>query len=150
MASFEAAVTLQAAPDAVFEMLTRPVNFPKLGPPSLKWDFLDAPDVLERGSRIEVEVGGFGMMQRVLHEILELERPVRFLGRQLRGPLKHCVHEHFVEGDGAGGVRLIDRIEFEPPGGLTGVLLTERRIRGLLKSGVDYYHQSLKRLLEEL
>ena len=49
------------------------------------------------------------------------------------------MHEHLVEEAPAGEVVAIDRIEFEPPGGMLGFLITKRRILDELESELIRY-----------
>lgn len=149
MASFEAAVSLTSEQDpcAVFDFLLRPVNVVRITSPDMGLSLLDAPEVLEHGSRVEFQVQAYGQVQRFVHEIIELDRPRRFTEQQVTGPMRNWVHEHLVEVDKTGGVAVIDRIVFEPPGGLLGLMVTEKRILSSLKAGFDHRHRELKKLL---
>jgi len=46
-------------------------------------------------------------------------------------------------------VELIEEVEFEPPDGLAGLLLTAPRIEASLNSGFAHRHRRLRELLEE-
>ena len=51
--------------------------------------------------------------------ISEMDRPTRFVDRQLRGPFKEFIHEHtFVPVDG--GTHVTDRVRFAAPLGPLG------------------------------
>lgn len=145
MPAFESAVTLQAELDALFEFLIRPLNFAKLVPPGTTLEFLDAPEIIAAGSRLEFEISGLGPTQKFLHEVVECVRPERIFERQVRGPFAAFEHTTLLESVG-GGVQLVDRIEFEPPGGLAGFLLTEDRIQRLLTDSYAHRHAELQRL----
>lgn len=149
MPRFEANLLLNAAQDDVFEFLIRPVNLPAVMPAEANMKLIDVPEVLTLGSRIEFELGGFGVIQRFVHEVTEFDPPHRFTDRQVQGPLKHFVHEHVVQAATDGQVEMIDRIEFEPPGGLAGFVVTKDRILKSLQSSFDHRHRELKRLLEQ-
>ncbi len=56
------------------------------------------------------------------------------------------IHDHLFEATPEGGVRVIDRIEFEPPSGLAGLLVTEDRIRSSLEDGFDHRYLQLETL----
>jgi ligand-binding SRPBCC domain-containing protein len=148
MAIFEATIAISCLRQAAFDFLIRPTNALLTSPPDLTVQLLDAPDVLQLGSQVEFEVAGFGPVQRMLHEITAFDGPSHFTETQLKGPLKSFVHEHLVEQDGD-GVIVIDRIAFEPPGGLAGFIVTEALIQKTLAGGFEHRHLTLKRILEE-
>lgn len=149
MASFETVLTLNCAGEMVFDFLIQPANVLKILPPEAGVNYLDVPERLELGSRLEFELTGIGPVQRVIHEVIEFRHPQRFTEKQVKGPLKRFEHQHIVESADNGKIRIIDRIEFEPPGGLAGFLITETRILDSLEEGFDHRHRELKRILEE-
>lgn len=148
MARLETSITLNCPADAVFEFLVRPGNRQRISPPDMQLAFIEAPELLELGSRFEFQVKLFGPPQRVVHEITEIDPPRQVVEKQVRGPLKHWEHEHVLEETEPRWVTLTDRIEFEPPGGVAGFLLSEERIRESVKSGLEHRHRQLKQLLE--
>ena len=148
MASFELSISIDCPREAVFDCLIRPANVVEISPPNVSLTLVDVPEVLELGSVVEFEVSGFGPVQRMIHEITAFDRPHRFTETQRKGPLKSFVHEHVVEFDGSEAV-VIDRITFDPPGGLAGFLVTEELILKSLKGGFEHRHRELKRLLEQ-
>lgn len=149
MASFEAAVTLPCGLDDVFEFLRRPMNMTKISPPKMGLSLVSAPEFIELGSRVEFKIHGFGTVQHVIHEITEFNEPRHFTEQQVKGPLKRWMHEHLLEIDG-GHVMLIDRIAFEPPGGLVGLLVTESKILDQLEDTFDHQHEALKKHFEAI
>lgn len=56
----------------------------------------------------------FGVWFTMTSEISELDRPVRFVDRQVRGPFKMFVHEHVFEPH-LSGSRMTDRITVGSP-----------------------------------
>ena len=48
-----------------------------------------------------------------------------------------------------GGVRMIDRVIFEPPGGMLGFLVKESTILDGLEDGFIHREQELKRIVEQ-
>jgi len=149
MAELETSLPMNCSPETAFEFLVRPENLLKIIPPDLGFSFLEVPEQLELGSRIEFQVTGYGPVQRFLHEVISLDRPTGFTEHQVSGPLKRFVHEHIVEANGNGEVLVIDRVEFEPPGGMAGFLLTEKRVRESLEKGLSHRLAEMKRLLEQ-
>ena len=149
MAELETSLAMNCSPEAAFEFLVRPKNLLKIIPTDLGFSFLEVPEQLELGSRIEFQITGYGPVQRFLHEVISLEHPTGFTEHQVTGPLKRFVHEHVVESNGSGEVWVIDRVEFEPPGGLAGFLLTEKRVRESLETGLWHRLNEMKKLLEQ-
>lgn len=148
MAFLEASVSIRCPVERVFDFLTDSENFTKIVPPDLKLRMVQSPGRMAEGSRFEVQISGFGIPQNVIYEITELVRPERFQESQVKGPLGRYVHDHeFSQEEGA--TRVTDRIEFEPPGGMLGFLLTEDRLKTSLEQGLMHRHRELKRLLEE-
>jgi ligand-binding SRPBCC domain-containing protein len=88
------------------------------------------------------------MKQKIVHEIVEFEPLHRFVEQQVHGPLKFYRHEHVVRAHDGRGIQLIDRIEFQPPGGLAGMLLTESRILKGLQHAFEHRRRELKKHLE--
>ncbi|HID21441.1 MAG TPA: hypothetical protein EYP14_03465 [Planctomycetaceae bacterium] len=148
MAVFETETVLHCSPEAAFEFLARPENWNRVTDPSVGVELVDAPERLSEGARLRLHVSGFGPSQELVHEILAFEPPYRFVECQVNGPFSSWVHEHRFEANGDGTVRLIDRVEFEPPRGLLGLLLTEDRIRRTLESSFSYRERELRRFLE--
>ena len=97
---------------------------------------------------VEFEVAGFGPVQKLVHEITTFDGPRHFTETQRKGPLGSLVHEHLVEEDGD-SIVVVDRIAFEPPGGLAGFIVTESLIQKSLIEGFEHRHRELKRILEE-
>lgn len=147
MARFEDRVELDHPLDAVFDFFSITRNHEKMSAGQLGLVFTDAPERFEQGARLEFQIQGLGQIQKAIHQIVEFERPHRYLEEQIKGPMKAWRHEHlFVVENGRTVV--IDQIDFEPPGGLLGFLATESRILESLEEGFYSRNQTLKRLLE--
>src|SRR5579872_2363591 len=97
MPIFETSVTLDCPRERAFDFLLRPANVARIAPPELGLSFIDAPEIVELGSRIEFRVQGFGQIQTMLHEITGLEHPERITETQIRGLFASWVHEHAFE-----------------------------------------------------
>jgi ligand-binding SRPBCC domain-containing protein len=148
MPTLEASTSLRCPVERVFEFLTLSENFPKIVPPDLQLRLVQAPERLILGSRIEVQILGFGVPQTVIYEITEFAEPHRFQESQVKGPLGRYIHEHVLVDQGDGVVQVTDRIEFAPPGGLLKFLLTEERLSTSLQQGLVHRHLQMKKLLE--
>jgi hypothetical protein len=63
----------------------------------------------------------FGIPWRMSSRVVELQRPVRFVDEQVRGPLARFWHEHRFDVDDARGMtRMLDVVEFSAPVGAIG------------------------------
>ena len=144
----EATVSIRCGIEHAFDFLTQAENIPKILPPDLQVQLVRVPERLELGSLLEVQILGYGVPQQVVYKITEFDRPSRFIEAQVKGPLGRYVHEHSFSAQGDGEVLLTDRIDFAPPGGLLGFMLTAERLRSSLERGLTHRHRELKRLLE--
>ena len=148
MPSLETSSTICCPAEKVFDFLTKSENLVKIMPDELKLRVVAAPEQLSLGSRLELQILAFGPPQNVVYEVTEYSRPHRFTERQIKGLLGRYVHDHEFTPRDNGEVVVTDRIEFEPPGGLMGFMLTADRLRSMLQQGLTHRHAELKRLLE--
>ncbi|MGD9856369.1 MAG: hypothetical protein AB7U20_15595 [Planctomycetaceae bacterium] len=146
MARFEDRFAIAHPPAAVFDFFSVTRNHEKMSAGQLGLSFITAPERFEQGSRLEFKIQGLGQIQTAVHEIIEFERPHRYLELQVKGPMKAWRHEHLFLEEGNQTI-VIDRIEFEPPGGLLGLLATESRILESLEEGIYSRNLTLQRLL---
>ena len=147
MAVFETKVTLECPQQSLFDFLLRPANVARISPPNLGLCFTSAPEIVELGSRLEFKIQGFGQIQTLVHEITALEAPSRITEKQIRGLFGSWIHDHLFETNADGAVIVTDRIEFEPPAGLLGLLITKNRIIDHLEEGFDHRHDVLRKLM---
>lgn len=148
MAVFETSLVLNVSREKAFEFLIQPANHERISPPELGLKFVNPPAELAMGIQFEVKIQAWGMVRHSTHEITEFERPLVYIERQIKGPLKSYQHEHRFDVNPDGQVVILDRIEFTPPGGLTGMLVTESKLMESFEDGFFYRHQQLKKLLE--
>lgn len=146
MANFEASVQLTATPEQVFEFLIDTENIVKISPPDAGLTFTEKPDKLFMGARLAFRIQGFGQVQEGVHEIIAFDEPSLFTEKQISGPLKHYIHEHEIVPSGENQVTVIDRLEFEPPGGLLGFLVTESKLLDVFDEGFYHRHNQLKEI----
>ena len=149
MADFECSVTVNCSIDQAFSFLIRPANAVKFSPPDLGLVLIDAPEILQTGSRIEFKIQTWGQVQHLVHEITTVTEPTRFIETQVRGPFKKWVHTHLLEAAGPEKVVITDQIEFDPPGGLIGLMVTRKKVLEHLEDGFLDRHERLVELLEQ-
>lgn len=143
MPLFETQVSLACPPESLFDYLIRPANVMTLNPPDIDLTLLEAPEVVGEGSRILLQIEAFGYKQQLVHEILNFQRPEGFLLREVEGVLKKFEHVHRFENGPDGTTVFIEQIEYEPPGGMVGFLLTESKIRESMEKNFGFRHDEL-------
>ena len=147
MPVFETSVALDCSRERAFDFLLRPTNVALISPPELGLSFVGAPEVVELGTRIEFKVQGYGQVQTMVHEITGLVRPQKITETQIRGLFAKWIHEHAFEMNERGQAIVIDRIDFNPPAGLLGLLVTAEKILDQLEEGFAHRHAQLQKLL---
>jgi len=147
MAEYRTSMVLPTEQQRVFEYLIRPANLAELLPDDAGVTVVEAPEILELGSRIELIVYILGIKQQIVYEVSDFEPPLFFSERQIDGPLKSYLHEHRVEIRSENEVELIDAISFEPPSGLAGFVMTEKRILENLQKGLSYRYRQIQTVM---
>ncbi|MBS0264273.1 MAG: hypothetical protein JSS02_20210 [Planctomycetes bacterium] len=147
MPTFETRIVLSRPRVQVFDFLVRTSNLIDLIPKDSGMQVISVPEIIEPGSRLEFRANAFGQTLDIVHEITELVTPEKITEVQVKGLFKKFVHEHVVEEGPGGEVVAIDRIQFEPPGGLLGFVVTAKRIQDQFASLFNYRHQQMRRLL---
>jgi ligand-binding SRPBCC domain-containing protein len=84
---------------------------------------VEGPDEVTPGVRFTLEVRRWGLAQRIVTEVAELDEPVRIVERQHQGPFRHWRLQRVLE-DVDGDTELVETIDYETPGGLLGLVLT--------------------------
>ncbi len=123
MTTLEFPSDLDHAADTVFDWHARPGAFQRLTPP---W----APVRLERfegireGDRAVLRMGPGPLALRWVAEHHDVIEGRQFCDRQVQGPFAHWDHTHRFEPDGEDQCHLVDRIEYQLPGGAVGEVLS--------------------------
>ncbi|SFI86537.1 Ligand-binding SRPBCC domain-containing protein [Planctomicrobium piriforme] len=146
MATYEYETRLNCSVDGLFDFLSRPGNVSKVTSPNLGITFHSAPEVVHEGARLDFQVITFGQIIKSSHQILEFERPRLVVERQIAGPMKSWLHRHEYEAVPEGVLKR-DIVEFQLPGGLIGLLLSESKICSHLEDGFYYREQRLQELI---
>jgi ligand-binding SRPBCC domain-containing protein len=147
MAVFETSVILDCGLERVFDFMICPTNHEKLSPPEVGLRFVTPPTVVALGTQFEFKMQAWGSVQTGKHEIIQFIRPTLYIERAIKSPMKSFLHEHHFDTNTKGQTVMTDRIEFNPPGGILGMLVTESKILETLEDGFYYRHQQLKKLL---
>ena len=142
----EHATLLSSSPLEVFDFLSRPGNLIEVMPPDYRPTLVDAPERLFHGARLTLEIHGWGFRQRLVSEITAFQPNALLVDEQREGPLRKWLHRHMLEPAGT-GTRMLDQIEFEPPGGLLGLVLSSDRIASELREVLCYRSKRFQELL---
>ncbi len=128
--------------------LGTPANLPTISNPEMELEILRAPEVVTRGEKIEFRISALGFKQKATHEynVCEADEIVETM---TDGVLRRWVHRQKLELLETGLCRLTDEIEFEPPGGMLGFVLTEDRIRENINEGMEHRYSVLQDLIQE-
>jgi ligand-binding SRPBCC domain-containing protein len=146
MPVFEHLTNLPHQPSVVFDFLLQPANLPRVMPPEFQFSLIEGPDRLSLGAKIIVLTRRWGYSQRITSEVTALEPDQLLEDIQRDGPFKKWEHRHILERTPE-GTRMTDRIEFQPPGGLIGMLLKESTIVAELEEVFAYRDQQFQVLL---
>lgn len=137
--------TVLACPvEAVWDFLIHPANMLRVSPAGLS--LVDGPDTLHLGARFTVLAQRWGISRRITSEVTEFEPGVLMVDEQREGPFGKWRHQHRLAPE-PGGTRMTDDIEFEPPGGLLGFVVTARRIEEELRSAFAFRAERFRELL---
>ena len=145
MPVFERSTMISCPPKAVFEFLCKPANLIEVTPPDLNMRLVEGPERLSVGAQIVLQTRRWGFSQRIVTRITACEPDRLVVDEQQEGPFKKWIHTHLLE-EAAGGTRMTDRIEFEAPGGLLGLVFTQDAIEGELQELFEYRTQKFEEL----
>jgi ligand-binding SRPBCC domain-containing protein len=146
MPVFEASLNFARTVPEVFEFFRQPAHLVRVSPPELNMRLAEGPERLQLGSRITLLGRRWGVPQRVVSEVTAYELDVYFVDEQREGPFRKWIHTHRFEAI-PGGTRVHDRIEFEPPGGLLGMVVTAAAVERDLQWVFAFRSEKLKELL---
>ncbi len=110
---------------------------------------LEAPPRIQLGSRVTLEGRRWGISQRIVSEIVLFDANRAFTDEQRQGPFGKWRHSHLFEAV-PGGTRVSDRIEYEPPSGVLGLVLNAAAIGRDLNWMYGYRGERLREILGEL
>jgi len=129
--------------DETFAFFADPRNLQAITPPWLHFRILEAPERLERGSRLRYRLRLYGIPVSWLTTIESWQPPRGFSDRQLRGPYLLWLHTHRFS-PVAAGTEIYDNVRYRVPG---GPLAPARFVRRLVDEIFDYRATELQRLL---
>lgn len=134
--------------ELVCEFFRRPGEVLAISDPAVGARIVAAPDVLSEGDQITIELMAMGMTRTATNEVVAANFPEGFTEAQVDGPLKAYRHDHRFRIDDDRTV-VTDEIEFEPPGGIAGLLLSAEAIAEQLADSIAYRNRQLPAALAE-
>ncbi len=143
MPTYTSEVTVQSSQKTLYDFFLNPHNLPEVTVPELELSINSAPDVVEAGSSVEFSVTRFGQEIHAEHEVVAADGQA-IVERQVKGVMKSWEHTRKFVAVSASECRVENTIEFEGPGGLIGVMMTEAKIRKMLDDGFEYQNEQLK------
>jgi ligand-binding SRPBCC domain-containing protein len=146
MPQFQSSLTLTRPPSEVFAFFLRPANLLALAPPELHLQLVEGPEFLQPGARLTWKVRRWGISQRIVTEITALEPAKLLIEEQRQGPLRQFTRTLRFE-EVSEGTRLTETIDFEPPGGLIGLVVTAGKIQADLEAAAAHRDHKLGELL---
>ena len=136
----ERSITLNATPDQLWSFLATPANLNKLTPPQLQFKILsELPDQMYNGLTIlyAIQIPLIGT-RRWLTEIKHIRVGEYFVDEQRLGPYRYWYHEHRLEPVGNSRTRMIDRVSYQLPFGVLGLLVHKLWVKNMLEEIFDY------------
>ena len=146
MPEFLSSSILECSAEKLRRFLGRTANLPQISNPDLELEILSAPEIVTLGKRIEFRITAHGFKQRATHEYVSVEE-LQIIEDQVDGPLRAWKHAQQIEIIAASQCRLTDRVEFQPPGGMLGYLLTEARVLAAIQDGMQIRYEALSDII---
>ncbi len=136
--------------DEAWDFFSSPKNLSKITPDYMGFEIKsELPPRMYSGLKVAYTVKPLlGLPMRWVSEIDEVDEPKYFVDRQLKGPYKLWVHQHFIE-ETSKGVKVSDRVEYALPLGILGQiahwLFVKRQLNGIF----DYRKKVLSKLFSD-
>lgn len=102
--------------EEAFAFYASPRNLEAITPAWLRFEIVEAPEMLSRGARLRYRLRLGRVRVSWLTEIVEWTPPRGFVDTQLRGPYREWVHAHRLTAV-PGGTEIHDSVRYRVPGG---------------------------------
>lgn len=140
-------ITLDVAPEKLWNFVATPKNLNRLTPDELNFQIAsDIPERMYNGLTILylIRIPFFGT-HRWLTEIKHIREGISFVDEQRLGPYRLWYHYHEIQSLGKEKSLMIDHVTYELPFGPLGKLVHLVKVEQMLKDIFDY---RLRKLLE--
>ena len=129
----------------LFTFLTKPKNFAQLAPADLNLELVTAPDELKLGSRLVWKGRRWGISAQIIHEVTVFERDKKIVMEQKEGVLARWVYTSTFSATDL-GTKFVETIDFDPPGGMLGYLVTADSVRKDMEKLLNFREKKLKEM----
>ncbi len=146
MAHFQTSSEFNVACSTLFELLVQPSQLERISPQDVNLCLVSGPRRMELGSVVTWKAKRSGIAQQMTVEVVEFEVNQVVVIKQQKGPFRKWVHRQELH-ESDDGIVLKDEIEFEPPGGLLGLVVTEDWVRDDLKKNFAFRNEKLRDIL---
>ncbi len=148
MADFQESVVLPRNRETSFRFLRQPGNFLKLFPEDVTKNLdMKLPDTLAKGAILELNLNVMGNQFHIIHEIIDFAENEKIVAQQVKGPFKLWIHQQLFTNAPQDETLLKNVIQFEPPGGLMGFIVTRKLITEQLTKWIGHGHELLRESL---
>ena len=136
--TLERTQTIASPPERVFPFFTEVENLEHITPKFLHFEIITPmPIEVHVGTTIAYRLNIFGMPIQWTTRIDELERPRRFVDRQVSGPYDEWIHLHEFERVPA-GTQIRDVVRYRMPMGWLGIVAHRLFVSRMLGRIFDY------------
>ncbi|HEY1065311.1 MAG TPA: SRPBCC family protein [Pirellulales bacterium] len=147
MPHFRAELTFPFPLERVFRFHARPENLADMAPPGAEVTVVERPSSLIVGAELELKIGLYGMSQNVRLRIVDVDEPRLLVDEQVKGPFQKWRQRHLFTRTPDGGTHLTYEVEFEPPKGMLGFVITADRVLDGLQSAMPAREKRTREML---
>ena len=101
------------------------------------------------GDAVTIRARHFGLTWRMTSQVVELERPHRFVDAQVAGPFRRFRHEHLFAVSPTGVTRMTDRVTFTAPLGALGAAVARLVVAPYLRRLLQQRGAHVRSVAEE-
>ena len=148
MPTFANHLVLGCTAAEVMALLRDPRQRLPLAPPEWPLELVEGPSLLDNGSSTTWKLKRYGVSQTMVLEVTACDPPERLVEEQRTGPFRRWVHTITCTPHPA-GVLLEDAIDYEPPGGMLGLLVTVAQMEEMLTQSFAWRDRQLRAMLEQ-
>ncbi|MFY9253309.1 MAG: hypothetical protein WAO83_07630 [Fuerstiella sp.] len=147
MAQHITSAQIKCSAAALRAYLGATANLTKISDPDLDLEVLNAPETIAEGALIEFRISAYGFKQRMQHKYTEVSE-TDIVAEQTDGPTRAWKHRQTITAVSDNECTLTDQIDFEPPGGMLGYVMTAAKIKDSIQDGMDYRYETLQEIME--
>ena len=142
MPTHTSSTTLPCSLAVARDFLGKTAHLPDTSDPDLELEVLNAPEDIVADSVIEFRISAYGFKQTMKHRYVDVS-DVLIVAEQIDGPTRSWVHRQKLADNGDGTCTLTDEIEFEPPGGMLGFVMTAGKVLESIQGGMEHRYETL-------